>query len=531
MPFIQKRRQDMKKKLLIIPLIAALTAGAFSLPVFASDCQTELGPAAVNEGSSASVSAEKVPLGGNITVTAANAGADSFYAFYYRLQGKENWVCSKSYSEETSAKIKASSAGKYEVLVKTKSSSGKITKEYLSFTSVDDLSVNGALSASRTTLGVGVTVAARATGGNGGYTYSVLRRKSGDSSWKTIIKDSTSCNAVVTPASVGEYEVCIKVKDKAGIIRKEYLSFEAVDFSIDVSLKYDQLSLGSSQKITASLSEGASDCSILFYFKNPTDKDWRLIKNDSGVNTVSLKPAKTGTYSICAKAVNSAGKVRKAYAEFSVAKGLTVSHSLSSETIEEGSSLTVTPSSTGGNGSVQYAVYYTTKEQYESGANSWITALKFGQTGKAVITPENTGEYVVVTKAKDQSGTIKKTAYTYFTVVKKLSAQGQFKNNRNYVTYNSSTTFMAEAQGGSGSYTYTLKFRKTGAAEWKTLAESVTDTQFVLSRNNIGGTENTQKSSFELQLTVIDKNGFTAETVYPFTVNYSDKYELPIILT
>lgn len=141
---------------------------------------------------------------------------------------------------------------------------------------------------------------------------------------------------------------------------------------------------------------------------------------------------------------------------------------------------------------------------------------------KAVITPENSGEYVVVTKAKDQSGNIKKTAYTYFTVVKKLSAQGQFKNNRNYVTYNSSTTFIAEAQGGSGGYTYTLKFRETGAAEWKTLAESVTDTQFVLSRNIIGGTDSTKKRSFELQLTVTDKNGLTAEAVYQF-------YELPII--
>ena len=74
--------------------------------------------------------------------------------------------------------IKPAHTGIYEVCVKTKDSNGKITKEYLSFESANDLTVNAKLSASKLSLGADVTVTASAKGGNSGYTYSVYWKKS-----------------------------------------------------------------------------------------------------------------------------------------------------------------------------------------------------------------------------------------------------------------------------------------------------------------------------------------------------------------
>ena len=466
----------MKKLSIICAVMAAVTIGSVPAAAYAPETGSVEKPAAVYVDTSASLSANRISLNGTVRITASKA-ADSVYAFYYRLSGESSWRSIRNYSENTVADLKASAVGKYEVLVKTKNSSGKIVKEYLSFTAVDDLSVNGTISSGKVSLGTGVTVSAKASGGNGGYTYSVFKRKSGASSWTNVLKDSSSCNVIINPASAGDYEICIKVKDKTGVLRKKYCQFNVADFSADIRLERDQVSLGQTQKITALVSDDTVKCSYKFYYMNPKDTDWKSIKNEAGSNTVSFKPAVTGTYKVCVKAINTAGNTRKAYSEFRVTKGLAVYHTLSEKNLFSGDSLTVVPSSTGGTGNVKYSVYYTTKEQFDSGSPQWITALKYGQTGNAVITPDKTGEYVVVTKAKDENGTIRKTEYTYFNVFERLTLSAVFMNNRTTMNYKTGFTVTADAKGGAGQYTYSLKIREKGTSDWTLINDFVTDPQ------------------------------------------------------
>lgn len=519
----------MHQRSVICGLLAVVMAGAVSVPAFAAETVSTGTYSAVSLQATSKISPRTVPINGTVSIVAPEAGALCRYAFYYRLSGQTQWKCIRSYAEDRTAYVKVSSAGNYEVLVKTKTAAGRIKKEYLSFTAIDNLSVNGSLSAEKVPLGTAVTVAAHASGGNGGYTYSVFKRKEGASSWTTVLKDSTACHTSVSAVSAGVYEVCIKVKDKTGVIRKNYYSFTAVDFSAGLQLQSEQISLGNTQRITASVSEGAAECHYKFYFKNPSDTAWRSIKNENDSDTVLLKPAKTGTYQVYIKAVNTAGNVRKAYGTFTVTKGLTVTHTLSEKSFERGGSLIVTPSSSGGSGKVQYAVYYTTKEQYEAGANNWMTALQYGETGNAVITPEQSGEYVVVTKAKDEKGTVRKTAYTDFRVVEKLSVTGHFQDNSSTVRYRKGITFMADANGGNGQYTYALKIREKGTDQWKSIRDFEASPSFCLDRQQINISYTSQKKYYELCVTVKDQEGFTAEAVYPFTVDYSDQYELPIV--
>ena len=512
---------------MIMALLSVLMIFSGPYPSFAAEnVKAALSGASASQGT-ASLSSDTVHLKGTVTVTAAKT-VGAVYAFYYRLPEKETWTKIRDYSQELTASVKAAYVGKYTVLVKTKDAAGKITKEYLSFEAVDDLALKGSVSRGTAPLGTGTVVSARTSGGNGGYTYQVLRRKKDSTAWKSILKDSPSCRVLFNPAAAGEYDICVKVTDKTGVTRKQYLSFEATDYSTSVALQSDPLLYGQRQTITASVTGGAV-CSYSFYFKNPTDSSWRTIRNDTGRNTVTLKPAKVGRYQLCVKAVTSTGNVRKVYSGFDVYKKLTVSHTLSESILEKGSSLIVTPSSTGGFGSIRYAVYYSTKEDYEAGTGKWTTALKFGQTGNAVITPKKAGEYVVVTKAKDEKGTIKKTAPTNFTVTEKLSAGGSFKDQRSTVYYRTGTVFLAEAAGGTGPYTYALKIREKGASKWKLIRNFDTDPQITLQSAQIGSYTNGGKDNFELTVTVKDTAGKTAQYSCPFTVNYSDRYELPVI--
>lgn len=213
---------------------------------------------------------------------------------------------------------------------------------------------------------------------------------------------------------------------------------------------------------------------------------------------------------------------------------ITVTQKLSAKTASLGKTITVTPSSAGGTGTIKYAVYYTEKTSYDAGKPKWITALSYGQQGTASITPDKAGVYVVVTKAKDTTGSIAKSAYITFEITEQqteepLVAEGSFKNRQSTVYPNTPAIFIASARGGTGGYTYALKFREKGTANWNTLRDYGTDPQFRIEKNAMGNYRLSSKNNFELMILVKDAKGQTAGKIYSFTVSGSDQYELPII--
>ena len=86
-----------------------------------------------------------------------------------------------------------------------------------------------------------------------------------------------------------------------------------------------------------------------------------------------------------------------------------------------------------------------------------------------------------------------------------------------------------DGNGGTGGYTYALKFREKGTANWNTLRDYGTDPQFRIEKNAMGNYRLSSKNNFELMILVKDAKGQTAGKIYSFTVSSSDQYELPII--
>ena len=428
----------MKKRFLIAAILTVLAVQTCVIPTAVTvSAEHTVQAVQVSAKTTAVLSADKIPLGASVTVTAApKAAAGCTYAFYYRVQGRDSWTTAKQYSQEASAVIKPSKAGKCEICVKTKNSSGKVTKEYLSISVVDDLAVNASLSATKAAVGTGVRVSAKANGGSGGYQYEVYWKKKTSSSWKTSLKNSTSCSVLINPAQAGEYDVCVKVKDKNGILKKEYFTFEVVDFKVNVSFLHDAITLGQKETISADVSGISEDYTFSFYYRKTDAASWKLIQGYKTNHTVMVLPKEAGTYEVCAKAKNPSGIIRKTYSKFTV------------------------------------------------------------------------------TKKSDEE---------------KLTVKGTFSDGQSTVYLDTPATFTANASGGAGGYTYSLKYREKGTTEWKLLRNFSTDPKFKLERSALGSYTLKTSNNFELTVSVKDADGKIVSAVYPFTVTSSDRYELPII--
>lgn len=89
----------------------------------------------------------------------------------------------------------------------------------------DELELEASVSDKEVKLGSKVSVNFNAKGGKGSYQYAVQYKKKTDKKWMTAKSFSDTEGAEITPAMVADYQVCVKVKDAAGTIKKKYLNF------------------------------------------------------------------------------------------------------------------------------------------------------------------------------------------------------------------------------------------------------------------------------------------------------------------
>lgn len=91
-------------------------------------------------------------------------------------------------------------------------------------TAVQKLANNSTISSTLISKGESVTANAKASGGNGGYTYAVLYKKKSEKDW--IVRQGYKDNdtIIVKPAKDTDYDVCAKVKDSKGTIAKKFFT-------------------------------------------------------------------------------------------------------------------------------------------------------------------------------------------------------------------------------------------------------------------------------------------------------------------
>ncbi len=368
------------------------------------------------------IAADEIFIGQTVTVTAkADGGKGNYtYAVLYKKKTDTKWVVKQNYTENDTVSVKPAKATDYDICVKVKDENGDIVKKFFTvkvneLPAVDPLENNSFVDFE--TLGVKrvLTITGSANGGAGDYTYAYFYKKSYETKWSTKKNFSETTSVQIAPQTITDYDICVKVKDSRGTITKKYIT---VKVQPGLSL-YGEVSPGSIIKgqqinITGSATGGSGNYTYAYLYKRDNGS-WNVLKNFSTASSASLKPAYTGTYSICVKAKDSYGTVVKQIIDVPVTQ-IEFNAYLDEETLQIGDTATVNAEVKGSNDSYTYAYFV-----QEKGATAWKFIKNFSETQSVEFKPEAVGEYTICVKAKNvSSGQVEKT-YLSLNVVQEIN--------------------------------------------------------------------------------------------------------------
>ncbi len=340
---------------------------------------------------SAEITSEQISLGNKVVVTSASSGGvgEHKYAFFYRRSDDTKWTCVQSYDSNFIKEITPKRAGDFELCVKAKDESGRISKTYKQFTVSDDLNVTTEYTSDNIKLGQTAEINVVAEGGSGGYAYAFYYKKASDNGWKMVSHFTDSNEFSFKPAKAGSYDVCVKVKDSSGRVRKEYTTLSVTDdLTVDYELSSDAILSGSDLAVTVSSEGGVGTHTYAVYYvlkseyeANP-QLDWNCVQHFETANEVTINQPATGDYYICVKVKDENGVVRKTeYGTFKVVEPVEASVSFKNnrKTVFSDTSVTVNLSVSGGTGEYTYDVFYKSAT-----AEEWTEYSK-DQTGSSFV--------------------------------------------------------------------------------------------------------------------------------------------------
>ncbi len=141
--------------------------------------------------------------------------------------------------------------------------------------------------------------------------------------------------------------------------------------------------------------------------------------------------------------------------------------------VDIGKSIVINFSAKGGKGDYQYAV------QYKSPASStWATKQNYTNNYKdTIINPDFTGTYTISVKVKDSAGTVKEKTFTVIVNDVAGTLYNTSSLNKTSITLGENVVVYASGQGGKGSHTYAVYYKKTTSSSWATAQEFKSNNQ------------------------------------------------------
>ena len=304
-----------------------------------------------------------------------------------------------------------SKSGTYIIAVKTTDSSFSIT-DTIKLTVGESAALVSTASVSSTKFeqGKAVTLYGSATGGKAPYQYAYYYKKSSADTWTRIKAYSSDTSASVKPASPSNYNVMIKVKDSAGTVAAKTFTLipkPATQFENTSTISATSITLGNTVTVNASATGGTAPYQYAVYYKKSSNSTWSKVRDYSSTAKISVKPSAAVPYDILVKVKDNKGNIAKKIFVVKVQGGFTNTSKLSATSIKLGSTVTVTASSTGGNGSIVYGVYYK-----KASKDTWTTVQSYGSNKSVSIKPGAAVTYDICVKAKDSTGKIEKKYFT-----------------------------------------------------------------------------------------------------------------------
>ena len=172
------------------------------------------------------IASDKIVLGNSLTVNAKAAGGagDYTYAVLYKKNTDTSWTTKQNFTTNTTVTVKPSSVAAYDLCVKVKDAQGNIVKKFFTFSVVEGVQNTSTISATAITLGQTITMTGSAKGGTSPYTYAFYYKKKSDANWTEKQSFAVNNTVYIKPSKAVEYDLCVKVQDKNGIVEKKYFT-------------------------------------------------------------------------------------------------------------------------------------------------------------------------------------------------------------------------------------------------------------------------------------------------------------------
>ena len=284
----------------------------------------------------------------------------------------------------------------------------------------------------------------------------------------------TSLEKIVIPASVTSmpwddtFYGCdlekLKIYGTKGSLAEKYanehnIQFVSIDGYANIStVSANEITLGQTVTVNAKAVQGTGDCTYAVQYKKKYDTKWTTKQNYSTNDTITIKPEKATYYEICVKTKDSTGKILKKFFEIKVNTKLANTSTISATTIDEGTSIIVRGSATGGIGGYKYAVLYKKKAD-----TKWTTKQNYSVNDTPIIKPAKATDYDICVKIQDEAGNIVK---KFFEVKVNAKLKNTSTISAATIGQGETVTVKASATGGKGGYKYAALYKKKADAKW-----------------------------------------------------------------
>lgn len=170
---------------------------------------------------------------------------------------------------------------------------GAAQTDVVPLTAVQELTNESTISANVILYGKSVTVNAKASGGTGGYTYTVLYKKKSSDVWTVKQKLSENTKVEITPAVQTDYKICVKVIDSSGEVVKKYFNLKVNhELQNNSVISRTTVPYGESLKVYGRAEGGIGTYLYAVYYKKASDTNWTTKQKYDRNTVVPIKPAK-----------------------------------------------------------------------------------------------------------------------------------------------------------------------------------------------------------------------------------------------
>ena len=293
----------------------------------------------------------------------------------------------------------------------TASASGVVSASYLSTSSIIK--------------GESVTVYGKVSGGTVSK-YAYYMKKHTSENWSTIKGFSTATSVKITPASATAYDIKVVAKDSSN---KTYTSIMTLNVYTPLQnnskVSKEQIALGSSVTMKGVATGADGNYEYAFFSKQSGTTQWKTVQAYSTNRLATFKPAAAGNYDLLIKVKSKMGAIAKKEFSLNVANRLVNTSTISSTSVNVGSSVLIKASATGGIGSYTYAYY-----SREKGETTWKTLQSYSKTSALGIALLNEGKYQFLVKVKDQAGNVSSKTFDAAAIIAGAEAQAAEINSK-----------------------------------------------------------------------------------------------------